>query len=259
VAHPDDETLALGPLLPSLARAVFVYATDGAPRDPADARAAGFADRATYAAARRAELEQMFRLAGIHPRQARYCGLTDREAVHALVWLARSLERVLAETRAELVLTHPYEGGHPDHDATAFAAHAACRRLAEEHHAAPALVEAPGYHWRDGRMLRGEFLPGAAAGGTTRRLEPSERALKQRLLACFPSQESTLRPFPVDRLSFRPAPAYDFTRPPHAGPLLYERFGWGMTGRRWRRHARAALASLGLVPARAAQEHGGAT
>jgi hypothetical protein len=29
--------------------------------------------------------------------------------------------------KPDIVFTHPYEGGHPDHDFTAFAVHAACR------------------------------------------------------------------------------------------------------------------------------------
>jgi hypothetical protein len=40
----------------------------------------------------------------------------------------------------------------------------------------------------------------------------------------------------------RPAPLYDFTKPPHAGKLWYESLGWSMTGRRWRELA--ALTSV---------------
>jgi hypothetical protein len=53
----------------------------------------------------------------------------------------------------------------------------------------------------------------------------------------------------VKRELFRLAPAYDFGAPPHEGQLWYEDFDWGMTCRRWRRLAVAALGELGLSSA----------
>ena len=43
---------------------------------------------------------------------------------------------------AEQVITHPYEGGHPDHDACAFAARAAVRHSANK----AKLMEFTSYH-----------------------------------------------------------------------------------------------------------------
>ncbi len=253
VAHPDDETLALGPLLPRLRDAAFVYATDGAPRNLADARAAGCATRETYEHARRAELAGMFTLAGLDPGQARFCDLPDQQAMRSLAWLARRVRQHIEERRAEVVVTHPYEGGHPDHDATAFAVHAACALLATEGRAPPAIVEAPYYHRRDGHAVYGEFLvhPGAPPAHS-RALTGAERASKRRLLACFGTQAATLALFPLARQSLRRAPPYDFTRAPHPGALFYEICGWG-SGPGWRRRARAALEELGLTPARHAR------
>lgn len=248
VAHPDDETLALGPLLSRLRQATFVYATDGAPRNPADARAAGCATRDAYARARRAELEQLFTLAGLTPVQARFCDLPDQEAVHSLAWLSRRVQRHIEESNAELIVTHPYEGGHPDHDATAFAVHAACDLLANEGRAAPPIVEAPYYHRGGGHSVYGEFLAHPGAPPTrSRALTGDEQALKRRLLACFGTQAATLALFPLERQSLRRAPHYDFTRPPHPGVLCYEICGWG-SGPEWRRRARATLRELGLAP-----------
>jgi hypothetical protein len=45
---------------------------------------------------------------------------------------------------------------------------------------------------------------------------------------------------------FRPAPAYDFTAPPHEGKLFYECFDWGMNGARFRELAAGAMEELGL-------------
>lgn len=45
VAHPDDEALGLGSLLPKLRRAVLIHVADGAARDMEDAGEHGFARR----------------------------------------------------------------------------------------------------------------------------------------------------------------------------------------------------------------------
>ena len=37
-----------------------------------------------------------------------------------------------------------------------------------------------------------------------------------------------------------------FNRPPHAGPLHYERFDWGINGEQWRALADRAARELGL-------------
>jgi LmbE family N-acetylglucosaminyl deacetylase len=51
-------------------------------------------------------------------------GIPDQAASLGLAGLARRLAVQLAASGAEVVVTHAYEGGHPDHDATAFAVHA---------------------------------------------------------------------------------------------------------------------------------------
>ena len=61
------------------------------------------------------------------------------------------------------------------------------------------------------------------------------------MLACFRTQADVLAPFGTEQETFRPAPRYDFTAAPHPGPLLYEGFGWGWTGQRWRDLAASAL------------------
>lgn len=244
VAHPDDEVIGAGTCLPMLGAAAFIYVTDGAPRDLQDAVTAGLGTRTAYARTRRAELEEAFALAGIAPR-VRLLGYVDQEASLHLADLARTLAHVLAEAGAEVVLTHPYEGGHPDHDATAFAVHAACRLLAARGRTAPTVVEMTSYHNRNGTLAAYTFLADAGHPACNRMLTNNERAFKHDLLDCFATQQKTLRAFrsiAVER--FRKAPAYDFTAPPHPGTLYYEMHDWGMTGPRWRALARTALAEL---------------
>ena len=229
VAHPDDETIGAGASLRLFADLLLVHVTDGAPRSLADARAAGFADAAGYARARRDELAAALD-AGRAVARTVCLAVADQAASGAMGEIRDRLARLFREHETAVVLTHAYEGGHPDHDATAFAVHSACRTMGA---AAPALFEMTGYHaGPDGSMETGRFL--SATGVTAVGLDGAEQALKRRMLDCFVSQAGTLAPFGIETEAFRRAPRYDFAVPPHEGALHYERFDWGMDGPRWR-------------------------
>jgi len=246
-AHPDDETIGAGGLLPHIRIAAIVHVTDGAPRNGADARAAGYESTADYAAARHRELQNALELVGVAPNAVRTLCVADQEASLGLADLAARVADTLRELRPGAVLTHPYEGGHPDHDATAFAVHAACTLLP----AAPEIYEFTSYHALPREtggppaIEVGRFLPDGDPGEAVT-LTAEARVRKQCMVECFVTQLDMLRRFPVDVERFRAAPAYDFTQPPHAGTLFYENFPWGMAGERWRRLAAEAMRALGL-------------
>ena len=68
-----------------------------------------------------------------------------------------------------------------------------------------------------------------------RALDPAQLRRKREMLACFASQRATLAPFlELAHERYRLAPSYDFSRPPHGGPLLYERMGFPTSGAAWR-------------------------
>jgi hypothetical protein len=249
VAHPDDEVVGVGARLPRLRQAVFIHVTDGAPRDLHDATAAGFATRLDYARARRRELTAALALAGIAPEQTRELGCTDQEAALQLVDLSRRVATMLRQLQPEAVITLPYEGGHPDHDATAFAVHAACRLLESQHIPPPALIEMTSYHNSATGIEVCDFLPSSGCEAMRLVLSEAERDFKRRLFDCFPTQQRTLSLFPIAIERFRPAPRYRFTQPPHVGSLFYEHFPWGMTGERFRSLARQAMAVMGIAGA----------
>jgi N-acetylglucosamine malate deacetylase 2 len=249
VAHPDDEVVGVGARLPRLRQAVFIHVTDGAPRDLHDATAAGFATRLDYARARRRELTAALALAGIKPEQTRELGCVDQEAALQLVDLSRRAAAMLRELQPEVVITLPYEGGHPDHDATAFAVHAACRLLESQHMPPLALIEMTSYHNSPIGIEVCDFLPSSGCEATTLVLSEAERDFKRRLFACFPTQQRTLSLFPIAIERFRLAPRYRFTQPPHQGALFYEHFPWGMTGERFRCLARQAMVVMGIAGA----------
>lgn len=245
-AHPDDETAFAGFRLTRLAAAQFVCVTNGSPRDGLDAARYGLtADE--YARARARELQDVLGSCGIAPGQIRILGYTDQEAALHLAEITRLLAALFREHHTEAVLTHPYEGGHPDHDATAFAVHAAAGLLRQQGHRAPAIVEMACYHEGQEGIRAGVFL-GVGPDDTILHLTPEQQARKRALLDRFATQRHTLPYLPVAVECFRRAPAYDFARPPHPGPLHYEGHPWGMTGERFRALAGEALQQLRRGP-----------
>jgi len=257
VAHPDDETIGAGGILPRFREVTILHVTDGAPRNPADARAAGFERREDYAAARRRELLGAMKLAGIGALQLKSLKVMDQEASLEMAYITMKLVHLIRKLRPGAVLTHPYEGGHPDHDAAAFAVHAACARVT----APPEVYEFASYHQAAQaaavggsttergpapQIETGRFLPGSDAGESVV-LSAAEQKRKAKMFECFSTQQHMLQHFGVQEERFRSAPAYDFTTAPHPGTLLYESFGWELNGERWRLLAKEALKTLGAA------------
>lgn len=240
VAHPDDEVIGCGAQLRRWPHAHVVHVTDGAPRNSSDTWRAGFVTAEEYASARQRESITALALAGISFNQLHPLGVPDQETVLNLIALTLLVAEKLIELQPAVVITHPYEGGHPDHDSTAFAVHAAREILLKEQGSAPIIVEAASYFNRAGIMATGEFLPRARSDVRTLVLNEEERRFKERLFACFSTQAEVLQYFPVTRESFRLAPRYNFSQPPHPGRLYYELFEWGTNGETWRRLASAA-------------------
>lgn len=228
VAHPDDETVGAGILLSRHPDAWILHLTDGAPRDPRFIARGFSGTREEYAATRRRELEAAMALAGIGPdRLLRVRGVVDLEAARALPRLATEIAALCRELRPAAVLTLAYEGGHPDHDAAAQAVRTAVDGW--EGDGAPEIYEMPLYHAGPNGLVVQEFLPRIeAASSEARVLTPEERKLKERMIACFATQQETLAAFlpPVREVLRRAAP-YDFGKRPHAGRLQWEVWGMG--------------------------------
>ncbi|HEY6577812.1 MAG TPA: PIG-L deacetylase family protein [Rhizomicrobium sp.] len=236
VAHPDDETIGCGALLSRLAGVSVVVVTDGAPADGADARAHGFADRESYAWRRAAELDQAMQIAGVSRDNVIRFGVADQQAAFGLEKITARLAQLFAERGIGVVLTHAYEGGHPDHDATAFCAHRAVNRL----NRAIAILEMPYYRLGATGDEFQTFPPGAATLRIP--LDEQERTRKQRMLGAYATQTAVLANFTLASEQFRMAPDHDFSVLPNGGRVLYEQRGWGLTGGEWLRCVRKAVA-----------------
>ena len=237
VAHPDDETLGLGGRLPLLANPVLLHVTDGAPLSLGALRETRRGERAR-------ELERALAALGVQARR-RALGFADQTAALRLPELVEAVRRELAET--DVAITHAYEGGHPDHDACAFAVQAACALAARDGGQAPVRLEFSGYHRAaDGGRVTGAFWPDPHRPAVRAALSARELARKRRGLACFENQAEVVAWFDPARELYREAPQYDFARAPPPGPCLYDGWGWSLTSAQWRVHARDALAAFGL-------------
>jgi LmbE family N-acetylglucosaminyl deacetylase len=236
-AHPDDETLGIGSRFAAIKHLRLIQITDGAPRDGVDARKHGFADWQGYAAAREAETQCALATLGATGAERRRYLVPDKEALDNLAGIVDRLVTDLASMAA--VITHPFEHGHPDHDSTALAVSLACGRLGSD---APLRLEFASYHLNEQGRVFGRFRPGSGPAETEIVLTPAELARKRAAIACFKTQVEILKQFPLTAEPLRPAPDYDFLKPP--GPALYEQLPAMITALEWRAQAEAILKRL---------------
>ena len=244
VAHPDDETLGAGALLQGPSQFTIVHVTDGAPQDPA-LWSTPSADRATYAAARRAELTRALLLAGGRPLDVQSLGVLDQEVVDHIPLVARTLALTISTLRPDIVLTHSYEGGHPDHDAVACAVQGALELVERGGGDVPHLLEMAYYHGANGTPTCGRFVTreGRIEYAVVLSTEVHDR--KVAMLDSFVTQRDVLAGFPCDVERYREGGEYDFGVPPHPGELHYERMGWAV-GTSWRERVRRAAVALAM-------------
>lgn len=243
VAHPADEIVGAGCLISKLVDVAVVHVTDGA-RDLREAKAAGFDDVPSYAEARKRECRAALAVAHVSEDRVVEFDVPDTSACECLPDLAKRIASFLQESGTDIVVTHPYEGGHPDHDATAFATHAALRLMQLNGLQPPTLFEMALHPGNDEISKLPEFLPGAEGETTTLVLDERATQLKRRMFECLPSQRRSIEASPVGLERFRQPPEYDFSAPPQAGQLHYEKFDWAPRKSEWQSCAVKALKDL---------------
>jgi N-acetylglucosamine malate deacetylase 2 len=237
VAHQDDETLGAGGSFCDFGRLTIVYVTDGAPDSESTER--GFATRAAYARSRMEEAKRALSLVSLETTFV-CLEVQDQRAALSMVEIAFRLYALFVEFAPDVILTHAFEGGHPDHDATAFAVHAAQQMMDKQ----IPIVEITGYHNANGSDVFGSFLLSNDAQSVTVFLSTEGRTRKKAMLDMFVTQKNVIAPFPVGFESFRLAPRYDFSKRPHDGKLHYENHSFSMTWGLWLRLVRRAKRSL---------------
>jgi LmbE family N-acetylglucosaminyl deacetylase len=243
-AHPDDEAIAVGGRLWCWPSANLVYLTQGAPRDPAFAFQAGCVGPAAYAQMRDEEREAALKLAQVSNERCFLLARTDQEASWDLLSLVREVYQLVDRFCPEAIITHPYEGGHPDHDAASFVVQTVCDWQNSRKRPVPIVFEAPFYHRYEGRLRIGQFLEGTGGQEYRRELDGKAREVKTAMLQAHRSQGAILAGFPRDYECLRVAPRYDFGKRPHEGLLHYESLKWPMTSETFQGLASKALAAL---------------
>lgn len=201
-AHPDDETISASAILSGAGDVRILQLTDGVPVTDPDRLPKlprRFAERT---AALQAGAWTPFVIdTGIAGRASwRHPHLSDALAL---------LTHMIAD--ADVLWTHPYEGGHLDHDTAAWLVQTACDRRTT----APLRMEFASYHRSpDGRDRFGVFSADSTTPAVDVRLTDVRLTRKQAALQAYASQTRIVRKFPtLDVEPYRHAPRYDFTRP----------------------------------------------
>lgn len=252
-AHPDDETIGASTLLARFPQSAVAYLTDGTPRDPRLWSGGVHRSRDDYARLRQQEALRALGCAGVPEQRIFWLGGVDQESAFEIAGLAEKFANLLNEFRPTAIVTHPYEGGHPDHDSAAVVARIALSQIAGRH--TPILLEMTSYHAHNEKCVTGEFLNSSSTPEFVFNLLETDRERKRKMLDAYASQRLVLGNFPITQERFRLAPEYDVSRPPHEGKLWYECMGWPMTGTRWRELAVAALAKSQGRSQAEVQEH----
>jgi LmbE family N-acetylglucosaminyl deacetylase len=152
----------------------------------------------------------------------RILNIADQELYRNLHSAIGQVAEIARAADLTSIVTHAYEGGHPDHDSCSFIAAVAGRRLEIP------VWEMPLYHRAGGNINRQRFVAGDAELVLTP--TDTEYARKKKMAAQYASQGDVIRAFPEREERFRRQPIYNYAHPPHTGQLNYEAWQWPITG-----------------------------
>ena len=243
VAHPDDDVVGAGGLISRLDDVTVLHVTDGISKNGSASDAdSGEGPQSARSLIR--ESRTALALANVPADQIIEFGLSTEQPPLELANLTRRIASLLRQIAPDIVLTNPYEGGDPDHDATAFATHAALRLLRQSGFKSPSVFEIALYPTpgENERVL--DFLPSDAAEITTLLLDKKARDLKRQMFACFTTRPNLKRENSFSRERFRRPPRYNFTAAPNGGKLNYQRVAAGVECDEWQDLVRKAWAEL---------------
>ena len=171
--------------------------------------------RTRYAGKRLAEFRAASRIAGVrYTREMK--GIQDQLLYQCLEQAAGFLAEYIVQYRPDAILSHAFEGGHPDHDCCAFLAHWAGRKFSLP------VWEMPLYYrpTPTSPLVYQQFL--CSYGNEIKLVpEPDKLLRKTMMLSEHRSQAAVISKFDKTREVFRPQPAYDFSVNPNPALLTF--------------------------------------
>ena len=215
VAHPDDEAVGAGALMQRMREAYVVFCTDGGPRD--NFFWGRYGSRKKYIAVRSQETRSAAEIARV--QQTSFLNFPDQELYQHLSEALHELEFLISDLCPAAILTHAYEGGHPDHDCCAFLSYVLGLRRELP------VWEMPLYHRTNSGMQSQKFLR-YRLRAVSLRMSSRELQVKQRMVSCYVSQADALQSFELGVERFRRLEKYDFSRPPKTPVINYEAWQW---------------------------------
>lgn len=224
-AHPDDETISAAGLLCRVTDARIVQLTTGS-----DDR------HAAVTTLRRRERDAACAAAG-WPWPILDAGVPGRAAHQHLAALLAVVETALVEV--DVVWTHPYEGGHLDHETAAWLVQTAGARTGTLR------MEFASYHATPMRQTFGDFWPDPRVRAVHVPLDAATWGRKRAALDAYASQASILRKFPTPGIeAYRAAPVYDFTRRPPPPRCRWDVKKYAPSTATWRETIAAATLAI---------------
>ncbi len=233
VAHAGDEIFGAGCLISKLMDVTILHATDGIGVELKHQSDSRFQKHDDHSDRIHGECLAALALANVPEDKVIDFSLPQYGLAQRLTYLTRKITAFLQQSRSDIILTHPYEGGHPDHDAIAFATHSALRILNHNGFKPPAVFEMALYPSGKPIAKVPEFLARMDSESTTLLLDERSQKLKEEMYSCLKTQHDVVRASPANFERFRRPPRYDFTQLPQAGKLHYEHFDWAINADEW--------------------------
>jgi|GEM_PF-469155 len=169
-----------------------------------------------HVARRLCEAEDVAALLGLTP-----VGFSERPARHLWRNLANVAQEIQASVAAydiDQLWVPAYEGGNADHDGL----NALCAKMKAS---LPPMLEFSEYNFSGGKAHSQDF-PTSTQKEKILHLSALEKTLKAHALHLYASEACNLGYVKTEHETYRPLATYDYTKPPHEGPLWYARFQW---------------------------------
>jgi len=224
--HPDDEIIGLFETMTRLLEVGtcvdIVYMTNGAPsKEDYYPNEKGFTNRAEYAEVRKNEAIKVAEHLGIRESNLSFLEFDDVDLCSEIFEATKLLSNTIKQRDPVIIFTCPYDGSHPDHDATRFIVEQASISSCFN----GALVEYALYNHSKEQEIFNEFIDKCQTKELVIHISERRKARKRFHLKMYASQQKgIISRVTLDKEMLRLAPPYDFKSYASSRPLYYEKY-----------------------------------